>query len=62
MNKEEFIRHLKSQIIKYFTKCKKSKIEFIRTYYLGCLYKNNETYRRLTGKEYVDITKAYWYN
>lgn len=61
MNKTEFIKYLENQILKYHIKCKKANIEFIKTYYLGCLYKANETYRRLTGKEYVDVTTAYWY-
>ena len=62
MNKEELIDYLEDKILKYHQKCRKAKIEFIKTYYLGCLYKSNETYRRLTGKEYADVTTAYWYH
>lgn len=59
MNREQFIDYLNFEICRYKKKCKKTKFEFLKTYYLGKLYKCQETHRRLTGK-IIKITDAYW--
>lgn len=61
MNRERYIDYLNAEICKYKKKCKKAKLEIFKTYYLGKLYKNQETLRRITG-ETVKITDAYWGN
>lgn len=60
MKEEEFINYLKEKICKYKKKCKKAKFEILKTYYLGKLYKYQETLRRVSG-EFVKITDAYWH-
>lgn len=61
MNKEEFIAHLEKEMFKYFKKCRNCEFEILKTYYLGRLYKASVTYKRLTGKEYINPEEAYWY-
>lgn len=60
-DKNLLIYRLECNIRKYKKKCRKAKTEFFRTYYLGQLFKNQETLRRLTGITWT-ITDAYWFN
>lgn len=60
MSREQYINYLTAEVYKYKKKCKNAKFEFLKTYYLGQLFKNQETLRRLTGY-IIKITDAYWF-